>query len=66
MGDDRKSEAVTELTPREILDAIDRALEKAARQFAKDKPEAGDRPSESDKPVSTSRERGIQVQRQER
>jgi hypothetical protein len=28
---------MTELTPRQILDAISRALEKTARQFAKDK-----------------------------
>jgi hypothetical protein len=30
---------MTELTPRQILDAISRALEKTARQFAKDKSE---------------------------
>jgi hypothetical protein len=27
---------MTEMTPRQILDAISRALEKSARQFAKD------------------------------
>jgi hypothetical protein len=34
MGSDRKGETVTEKTPREILDAIDKALEETARRFA--------------------------------
>jgi hypothetical protein len=33
MGDDRKGKTVTEKTPREILDAIDKALEETARRF---------------------------------
>src|SRR5258708_37328333 len=39
MDDDRKGKTVTEKTPREILDAIDKALEEtAARLAAKQKP----------------------------
>jgi hypothetical protein len=39
MGDDRKGQTMTEKTPREILDAIDKALEEtAARLAAKPKP----------------------------
>jgi hypothetical protein len=34
MGSDRKGKTVTEKTPREILDAIDKAREEAARRFA--------------------------------
>jgi hypothetical protein len=32
---DRQDNPMTELTPRQILDAISRALEKSARQFSK-------------------------------
>jgi Ni,Fe-hydrogenase III small subunit len=39
MDDDRKGKTVTDKTPREILDAIDKALEEtAARLAAKPKP----------------------------
>jgi hypothetical protein len=39
MGDDRRGKTVTDKTPREILDAIDKALEEtAARLTAKPKP----------------------------
>jgi hypothetical protein len=39
MGDDRKGKTMMEKTPREILDAIDKALEEtAARLAAKPKP----------------------------
>jgi hypothetical protein len=64
MGDDRKGEAVTELTPRQILDAVDRALEKAARQFANEKTEESLRPSQSDQPATISTEQGSGTQRQ--
>jgi hypothetical protein len=38
MGADRKGQAVTEKTPREILDAIDKALEQTAARLATAKP----------------------------
>jgi hypothetical protein len=50
VGDDRKGKTVTEKTPREILDAIDKALEEtAARLSAKPKPVS--RPPQSSKPA---------------
>lgn len=55
---------MTELTPREILDAIDRALEKAARHVADDKPEGTRRPSESEGTMGGVTKQGSQVQRQ--
>jgi hypothetical protein len=39
VGDDRKGKEMTELTPREILDAIRRGLEETARRLAGKKPE---------------------------
>jgi hypothetical protein len=38
MGDDRKGKTVTEKTPREILDAIDKALEETAARLTAAKP----------------------------
>ena len=38
MGADRKRQTVTERTPREILDAIDKALEETAARLAATKP----------------------------
>jgi len=38
---------MTDLTPREILDAIDRGLKAAARQFEKGRPDQKDRPDQS-------------------
>jgi len=38
---------MTDLTPRQILDAMERALDKVARRFANQKPE---RPSEHSQP----------------
>jgi hypothetical protein len=38
---------MTEMTPREILDAIERGLEKVARQFAKEKPDQAAPPPET-------------------
>jgi len=38
MDDDRKGRTVTEKTPREILDAIDKALEETAARLATAKP----------------------------
>jgi hypothetical protein len=54
MGNDRKDKAVTEKTPREILDAIDKALEEtAARLAAKPKPVL--RQPQSSKPAVRAR-----------
>jgi hypothetical protein len=38
MGDDREGFVMTDLTPRQILDAMARALDKTARRFADQKP----------------------------
>lgn len=38
MGEDREGKAVTEKTPREILDAIDKALEETSARLAAAKP----------------------------
>ena len=43
-----------EMTPREILDAIDSALEETARRLATEKPTQVLRPSQSDKPAVRS------------
>ena len=51
MGKDREGEPVKEMTPREILDAIDKALEETALRLATEKPRQVPRPSHSVKPA---------------
>jgi Ni,Fe-hydrogenase III small subunit len=55
MGDDRKGGTVTEKTPREILDAIDKALEETAARLAAAKPKQILRPTQSDTPTVRGR-----------
>jgi hypothetical protein len=52
-----KEQTVTELTPREILNAIDKALEETALRLAAEKPRQILRPSQSNKPAVRSREK---------
>jgi Ni,Fe-hydrogenase III small subunit len=53
MGDDRKSKTMTEKTPREILDAIDKALKETAVRVAAAKPKRVPHPLRPDRPVPT-------------
>ena len=46
-----------EMTPREILDAIDSALEETARRLATQKPRPLRRPPQTDKPAARTEER---------
>jgi hypothetical protein len=54
MGDDRKGQTMTEKTPREILDAIDKALEETAARLAA-KPAPILRQPQSGKPIGRAR-----------
>jgi hypothetical protein len=45
---------MTELTPREILDAIRRGLEETARRFAKEKSEQTTRRAQPDQAIKAS------------
>jgi len=55
MGHDRKGQTVTEKTPREILDAIDKALEETAARLAAAKPTQARQRPQSDKSASRGR-----------
>jgi hypothetical protein len=55
MGNDRKGETVTEKTPREILDAIDKALEETAARLAAQKPGQIPLRPQFDKPMLRAR-----------
>jgi len=55
MGEDRKGNTVREMTPREILDAIDRALEETSRQLAAQKPRQIPQPSQPDRSIARGR-----------
>jgi predicted RNase H-like HicB family nuclease len=54
MGDDRKGKTVTGKTPREILEAIDKALEETAARLAA-KPKRLPRQPQSPKPTVRAR-----------
>jgi hypothetical protein len=55
MGDDRKSKTMTEKTPREILDAIDKALKETAVRVAAAKPKRVPHPPQPDRPAAPAR-----------
>jgi hypothetical protein len=52
---------MTELTPRQILDAIREALEETARRFSKDKPELA--PGQEPRPTGTVAKQSTQSRR---
>jgi chorismate mutase len=52
MGANRRGKTVKEMTPREILDAIDKALEQTAARLATEKPRHILRRPQSDKPAT--------------
>jgi len=54
MGDDRKSKTMTEKTPREILDAIDKALKETAARVAAAKPKRVLHPPQPERPAVPS------------
>jgi hypothetical protein len=55
MGDDRKGPDRDEKTPREILDAIDKALEETAARLATAKPRRVLHRPQSDKPATRAK-----------
>jgi len=55
MGDDRKSKTMTEKTPREIIDAIDKALKETAARVAAAKPKRVLHPPQPDRPAMPAR-----------
>jgi hypothetical protein len=55
---------MTELTPRQILDAISRALEKTAGQFAKDKSDQMRRHRQTEELAPVVEEQAAHVERQ--
>jgi hypothetical protein len=55
MGDDRKSKTMTEKTPREILDAIDKALKETAVRVAAAKSKRVPHPPQPDRPAVPAR-----------
>ena len=57
---------MTELTPRQILDAISRALEKTAGQFAKDKSDQMRRHRQTGESAAVVEEQAAHVERQAR
>jgi hypothetical protein len=64
LGNDREDNTMTELTPRQILDAISRALEKTAGQFTKDKPDQMHRHRQAGESVPVIEEQAAHVERQ--